>query len=181
VRWMPAPRAKRGQVANLEGNSGIFVPGRGLVARERRHKLTRPTSKVSSLHFDSPRAMELPFRERTCQQVKSRVRTCRHPAKVSLDRTSLVRFLPRSGARYGCATRTSGTRTGIRARVRSLTLFDIAARWLPARGAMASTGSRITHTHQCPRCGTTWECGEANYQDECPYPNSTLCIRCWAQ
>src|SRR2546427_12120219 len=46
---------------------------------------------------------------------------------------------------------------------------------------MASTGSRITHTHQCPRCGTTWECGEANYQDECPYPNSTLCIRCWAQ
>src|SRR3989442_13040350 len=61
-----------------------WMPGRGSVARERRHDLTRPTSKVSSLHFDSPRAMELPFRERTCQQVKSRVRTCRHPAKVSL-------------------------------------------------------------------------------------------------
>src|SRR5256712_13904841 len=117
-----------------------WMPGRGSVARERRHNLTRPTSKVSSLHFDSPRAMELPFRERTCQQVKSRVRTCRHPAKVSLDRTSLVRFLPRSGARYGCETRTSGTRTGIRARVRSLTLFDIAARWLPARGSHGFNG-----------------------------------------
>src|SRR5712664_742886 len=58
-----------------------WMPGRGSVARERRHNLTRPTSKVSSLHFDSPRAMELPFRERTCQRVKSRVRMCRHPAK----------------------------------------------------------------------------------------------------
>src|SRR5712691_4272049 len=162
-----------------------FRAGPRVGSRERRHDLTRLTSKVRSLHFDSPRAMELPFRERACQQVKSRVRTYRHPAKVSLDGTSLVRFLPRStatGAGYGCAARTSETRTGIRVRVRSLTLFDVGARWLTCKGgAMASTGSRTTHTHQCPRCGTTWECGEANYQDECPYPTSTLCIRCWAQ
>src|SRR3989442_9621487 len=48
-------------------------------------------------------------------------------------------------------------------------------------GAMASTGSRITHTHQCPRCGTSWECGEANYQDECAYPTRTFCTNGWAQ
>ena len=38
-----------------------------------------------------------------------------------------------------------------------------------------------THTHECPRCGMRWECGEANYQDECPYPLKTLCTKCWAQ
>ena len=38
-----------------------------------------------------------------------------------------------------------------------------------------------THTHECPRCGVKWECGEANYQDECPYPISILCTRCWAK
>ena len=37
-----------------------------------------------------------------------------------------------------------------------------------------------SHTHECPRCGTKWECGEANYQDECPYPLETLCMKCWA-
>jgi hypothetical protein len=26
-----------------------------------------------------------------------------------------------------------------------------------------------------------WECGEANYRDECPYPSKTLCTQCWAQ
>jgi hypothetical protein len=42
-------------------------------------------------------------------------------------------------------------------------------------------GSRpMTHTHECPRCGAKWECGEANYQDECPYPTKTLCVKCWA-
>src|ERR1700694_1344923 len=25
------------------------------------------------------------------------------------------------------------------------------------------------------------ECGEANYQDECPYPIKTLCTKCWAK
>jgi hypothetical protein len=38
-----------------------------------------------------------------------------------------------------------------------------------------------THTHECPRCVAKWECGEANYQDECPYPTRTLCTKCWAQ
>jgi hypothetical protein len=38
-----------------------------------------------------------------------------------------------------------------------------------------------THTHECPRCGAKWECGEANYQDECPYPIKTLCTKCWAK
>jgi hypothetical protein len=32
-------------------------------------------------------------------------------------------------------------------------------------------GKLSTHTHECPCCGAKWECGEANYQDECPYPN----------
>ena len=39
----------------------------------------------------------------------------------------------------------------------------------------------MTHIHECPRCGTQWECGEANYQDECPYPTKILCLKCWAQ
>src|SRR5450631_3411307 len=34
---------------------------------------------------------------------------------------------------------------------------------------------------ECPRCGISWDCGEANYQDECPYPTRTLCTKCWAQ
>jgi len=38
----------------------------------------------------------------------------------------------------------------------------------------------MTHTHECPSCGARWECGEANYQDECPYPTRLLCLRCWA-
>jgi hypothetical protein len=39
----------------------------------------------------------------------------------------------------------------------------------------------MAHIHECPRCGATWECGEANYQDECPYPTSKLCLKCWAR
>jgi hypothetical protein len=42
-------------------------------------------------------------------------------------------------------------------------------------------GNVGTHTHECPRCGTTWECDDGNYQDECPYPVKTLCTKCWAQ
>ncbi len=42
-------------------------------------------------------------------------------------------------------------------------------------------GKLSTHTHECPRCGAKWECGEANYQDECPYPIKTLCTKCWAK
>ena len=41
--------------------------------------------------------------------------------------------------------------------------------------------SPMTHTHECPRCGMRWECGEANYQDECPYPPTTLWTKCWSQ
>jgi RNA polymerase-binding transcription factor DksA len=29
-------------------------------------------------------------------------------------------------------------------------------------------GKLSSHIHECPRCGMKWECGEANYQDECP-------------
>lgn len=39
----------------------------------------------------------------------------------------------------------------------------------------------MSHTHECPSCRARWECGEANYQDECPYPTEILCIRCWAR
>ena len=42
-------------------------------------------------------------------------------------------------------------------------------------------GQLSSHTHECPRCGMRWECGEANYQDECSYPIKTLCTKCWAQ
>jgi hypothetical protein len=42
-------------------------------------------------------------------------------------------------------------------------------------------GKLSTHTHECPCCGTKWECGEANYQDECPYPIKTLCTKCWSK
>ncbi len=42
-------------------------------------------------------------------------------------------------------------------------------------------GKLSSHTHECPRCGAKWECGEANYQDECPYPIKTLCTKCWAK
>jgi hypothetical protein len=38
-------------------------------------------------------------------------------------------------------------------------------------------GELSTHTHECPRCGAKWECGEANYQDECPYPIKTRCTK----
>jgi hypothetical protein len=37
-----------------------------------------------------------------------------------------------------------------------------------------------THIHECPCCGVKWECGEANYQDECPYPINTRCTNCWS-
>ncbi len=60
----------------------------------------------------------------------------------------------------------------------------IAKLWTP--NIKAETRARImgklsTHTHECPRCGAKWECGEANYQDECPYPIKTLCTKCWAK
>jgi hypothetical protein len=42
-------------------------------------------------------------------------------------------------------------------------------------------GELSTHTHECPRCGAKWECGEANYQDECPYPIKAYCTKCWVQ
>ena len=42
-------------------------------------------------------------------------------------------------------------------------------------------GKLSSHTHECPRCGMRRECGEANYQDECPYPIKTHCTKCWAQ
>jgi len=29
--------------------------------------------------------------------------------------------------------------------------------------------------------GMRWECGEANCQDECPYPIKTLCTKCWGE
>jgi len=38
----------------------------------------------------------------------------------------------------------------------------------------------MTHMHECPNCGERWECGEANYQDECPYPTRVLCLKCWS-
>lgn len=38
----------------------------------------------------------------------------------------------------------------------------------------------MAHQHECPKCGKQWECGEANYQDECPYPTRTLCTKCWS-
>lgn len=38
----------------------------------------------------------------------------------------------------------------------------------------------MAHQHECPNCGKRWECGEANYQDECPYPTRTLCTKCWS-
>src|SRR5215470_11754907 len=51
----------------------------------------------------------------------------------------------------------------------------------PRLRSMQVMGKLSTHTHECPRCGTKWECGEANYQDECPYPIKTLCTKCWAK
>jgi hypothetical protein len=53
-------------------------------------------------------------------------------------------------------------------------------------GRTAETRTRMmgklsSHTHECPRCGMRWECGGANYQDECPYPIKTLCTKCWAK
>jgi hypothetical protein len=39
----------------------------------------------------------------------------------------------------------------------------------------------MPHTHECPRCGTKWECDDGNYQDECPYPLKTLCTKCWTK
>jgi len=47
--------------------------------------------------------------------------------------------------------------------------------------SMRIMGKLSTHTHECPRCAEKWECGEANYQDECPYPIKTLCTKCWAK
>jgi hypothetical protein len=38
----------------------------------------------------------------------------------------------------------------------------------------------MPHIHECPQCGTKWECGDANYQDECPFPIRHLCLKCWA-
>ncbi len=39
----------------------------------------------------------------------------------------------------------------------------------------------MAHEHECPNCGERWECGEANYQDECPYPTRVLCLKCWSR
>jgi hypothetical protein len=39
----------------------------------------------------------------------------------------------------------------------------------------------MAHIHECPNCGEQWECGEANYQDECPYPTRVLCLKCWSR
>jgi hypothetical protein len=39
----------------------------------------------------------------------------------------------------------------------------------------------MAHMHECPNCGERWECGEANYQDECPYPTRVLCLKCWSR
>ena len=55
-----------------------------------------------------------------------------------------------------------------------------------ALGRVVYAQSRImgkfsTHTHECPRCRAKWECGNVNYQDECPYPIKTLCTKCWAK
>ena len=38
----------------------------------------------------------------------------------------------------------------------------------------------MAHVHTCPNCGAQWECGDANYQDECAKPTRTLCLRCWS-
>jgi hypothetical protein len=37
-----------------------------------------------------------------------------------------------------------------------------------------------SHNHECPRWGVKWECGEANYQYECPHPTRTFYAKCWA-
>jgi len=39
----------------------------------------------------------------------------------------------------------------------------------------------MAHMHECPNCGAQWECGDANYQDECPYATRVLCTVCWAR
>jgi hypothetical protein len=39
----------------------------------------------------------------------------------------------------------------------------------------------MEHMRQCPQCGAQWECGDANYQDECPFPTGILCLKCWAR
>ena len=54
----------------------------------------------------------------------------------------------------------------------------------PERSAETRTrimGELSSHTHECPRCGMRWECGEANYQDECPYRIKTHCTKCRAK
>jgi hypothetical protein len=42
-------------------------------------------------------------------------------------------------------------------------------------------GKLSSYTHECPRFGMRWECGEAKYQDECPYPIKRHYTKCWAQ
>jgi len=39
----------------------------------------------------------------------------------------------------------------------------------------------MAHTHRCPHCGARWECNDANYQDECPYPTEVVCTGCRAK
>jgi len=39
----------------------------------------------------------------------------------------------------------------------------------------------MPHTHECPQCGSKWECGDANYQDECPFSTEALCMKCLAR
>jgi hypothetical protein len=53
--------------------------------------------------------------------------------------------------------------------------------WTSRQRRARIMGKLSTHTHECPCCGAKWECGEANYQDECPYPIKTLCTKCWAK
>jgi hypothetical protein len=38
-----------------------------------------------------------------------------------------------------------------------------------------------TESHKCPSCEAKRECGEGNYQDECPYPVRMLCSNRWSK
>ena len=65
--------------------------------------------------------------------------------------------------------------------VSSGTIANALKSWTSRLRRARIMGKLSTHTHECPRCGAKWECGEANYQEECPYPIKTLCTKCWAK